>query len=829
MSKLRTHQVTSQLIKLCAIALICGLLHGCNRTKYRRAADSESYCLINSRQVDPRWEVPKRPVEPQKVSRMYFAAEQDCGPKPQDDIAAKRYMNYPGCFNNTKYYSKIGDKYYTENPIWMDSLPRDEEGKIELTQLLAMDLALLHSRDYQTQFESVYLTALDLSGNRFEFDTQWFGGVGARFTATGEDLGDARFLDVTANRLGFTKSLPGGGQFATSILNNLFWDFGSSGIQGGSAALVTTFTQPLLRGAFRHVRLEDLTQSERNLLYSVRDFARFRRLFYVDVAAGYLNLLTRLQGIRNSRSNVENLRQKVVEYGVYVQLEIQSQVERDQVFQQYQSGRSSLLGSEQGFAEALDDYRFELGLPSWVPLELDESLLDQFELVNPEVVSLQDSAQELFISLMQYLPPVKAPRAELQSKFDEYAKIQDRVETFVPEVEAELKRWTHRLEAVDLDSLSQDDRLDMKQQISFAQDVDELLVEMKLALGNRAKFDANLQELIDAASVEGLQEPAKQTRGDDEETPMTPSEQAWDALQDAIGIRLRSELADIYLAQTLVRLFLIDIEPHELKQETAITYAHLNRLDIMNSKATVMDAFRKTEVAADALESDLSVTGGITLGSDPSHNNAFRFDSSANRYRVGVEFDGPLNRLNERNAYRATQIDYQRVSRSFVADKDRVANEVRSILRKLELSRLNFQIARQTLVAATRQVDLAQIDLRRSSAANSNLTILLLAAIDGQLDARNSLIANWIQYRIQKMQLFAALEMLYLDEAGQWINEDTGLEVLAEFDAVDSEYFPRHFLEETTGSKDQVSEEVEIPLDSGAGPELLPAPEPAEP
>ncbi len=816
-------------MNLCIVALACALLHGCNRTKYRRAADSESYCLINSRQTDPRWDVPKRPVEPQKVSRMYFAAEQDCGPKPQDDVAAMRYMDNPGCIDNTKYYSKISDKYYTENPIWVDSLPRDDEGKIELTQLLAMDLALLHSRDYQTQFESVYLTALDLSGNRFEFDSRWFGGAGATFTATGEDLGDTRLLNVTANRLGFTKSLPGGGQFATSILNNLFWDFGSSGIEGGSAALVTTFTQPLLRGAFRHVRLEDLTQAERNLLYSVRDFARFRRLFYVDVATGYLNLLTRVQGIRNSQSNVENLRQNLVEFDLYVQMEIESQIERDQIFQRYQSGRSSLLVSEQGFAEALDAYRFELGLPSWVPLELDETLLDQFELVNPEVVSLQDTAQELFISLMQYLPPLEASQSELQSNLDDYAKIRDRVEAFLPEIEAELQRWTQRLEAVDLAALSQDDRLDMEQQISFAQDVDEVLIEMKGNLANRTKFDANLQELINAASAAGLQERAAQPRADEQEAPMTPSVQAWDALQDAIGVQLRSELADLYLAQTLVRLFLIEIEPHELKQKTAITYAHLNRLDIMNSKATVMDAFRKTEVAADALESDLSVTGGVTVGSDPSRNNAFRFDSSANRYRVGVQFDGPLNRLNERNVYRSTQIAYQRVSRSYIADKDRVANEVRSILRQLELSRLNFQIARQTLVAATRQVDQTQINLRRSSEANSNLTLLLLGAIDGLLDARNNLIRNWIQYRIQKMQLFAALEMLYLDEAGHWINEDTGLEVLADYDAIDSEYFPREFLDETTGTQDQVSEEVEGQPGSIGEPELVPAPEPLEP
>lgn len=840
MSGLWTHRLASQLLGLCVLALVCALLVGCNRTKYRRSADSESYCLINSRKIDPRWDVPNRPVEPRPASRMYFGAEQDYGPKPQDDVAAHRYMDYPDCFNNTKYYSKIGNKGYTENPMWVAYLPRNEEGKIELTQPLAMDLALLNSRDYQTQFESVYLTALNLSGNRFEFDAQWFGNVGADFTAEGEDLGGSRFLDVTANRLGFTKNLPGGGQFATSVLNNLFWDFGSSGIQGGSAALVTTFTQPLLRGAFRHVRLENLTQAERDLLYSVRDFARFRRTFYVDIVSGYLNLLTQLQGIRNSQSNVERLRQNLEEYDFYVQLEITSQVERDQVFQNYQSARSSLLGSEQALVRSLDLYRFELGLPPWVPLELDESLLDQFQLVNPEITSLQDTTQELFISLMQYLPPQEAPQAVLQSKFDDYLEIRDRVGGFVPEVEAELGRWVERLERVDLDTLSADDRLDVEQQISYAQDVAELLAGMKAVLADRPKFDANLQELIRAASEDNSQA-ATQPPGDDVEPPQSPAVRAWEALQQAIGEQLRGELADLYLAQTLVRVFLIEIEPFDLKQESTITYALNNRLDLMNSKALVMDAFRKVEVAADALQSDLSVTGGVTIGSDPSVNNAFRFDSSANSYRVGVQFDGPLNRLNERNAYRATQIAYQRASRSFIADKDQVANQVRLILRQLKLSRLNFQIARQSLVSATRQVDQAQIDLRRSSEvnSNSNLTLLLLNALENLLNTRNSLINNWIQYRIQKMQLFAALDMLYLDETGRWINEKTGMLELENFDAIDPEYFSPEFLDEVTRSQRDLSREDERQRASGdepelvpppnPGPELVPPPEPNEP
>ncbi len=44
--------------------------------------------------------------------------------------------------------------------------------------------------------------------------------------------------------------------------------------------------QPLLRGAGWAVTLEPLTQAERNLLYAIRDFARFRQQYFVFVASG---------------------------------------------------------------------------------------------------------------------------------------------------------------------------------------------------------------------------------------------------------------------------------------------------------------------------------------------------------------------------------------------------------------------------------------------------------------------------------------------------------------------------------------------------------------
>ncbi len=787
------------------LALGCGVV-GCTRSQYRSRADKEAYCLVESRQLDPLWDLPTRTVEPQPQSRMQVAAALECAPQPIDDPAAHRFMNCPDGFDNSKYYSQIPTQGHTENPIWIDYLPRDADDQIELTQPLAIDLALLHSRDYQTQFEQVYLTALSLSGNRFEFDTQWAGGGGTNFTATGADLGDQRQLQVS-DRLGLSRNLAGGGQFATGILNSLFWDFGSGSIQGGSAALVTNFTQPLLRGAFRHVRLENLTQAERNLLYEVRDFARFRRTFHLNVTSDYLSLLTQVQAIRNTRTNVVNLQRNLREYEVLVTLKMASQIQADQVFQQYQNGRLSLLSSEQSLIASLDQFKFRLGLPPWVPFKIDESLLEPFELVDPEIESLQSQTDELYLSLVQYLSPDVAPRDVLLSGFERYKQLRDQAEELLPSLEEDLGKWLSRLDAVDVDSLETDDLLDHQQQLALAKRIEERLLEQQQVVKTREAFDSELLAQLEAydqlppqsddqkqSAADSKQEQERAAEGRAVQEAEKPELLSTKALQDAVGRELREEIDEIYVAQSQIRMFLIELEPLEIQEQRAITFAHRQRLDLMNSQAAVMDAFRKVEVAADALESDLSITGSVALGSDPSKNNAFRFDSSANTYRVGAQFDGPLNRLNERNFFRAQQIAYQRISRSFVADKDQVANEVRSILRQLKLRRLNFQIARQQLVAATRQVDQAQIDLRTNNSAEANLTLFLLQALQGMLDAKNNLISNWIDYRVQKMRLFVALEMLYLDEQGNWINADSGLQELANFIDTDPEYFPPNWV-----------------------------------
>ncbi len=775
-------------VVLCVLLLLSCV--SCKRAWYTSRADRDSYRLIMSRQSDARWAIPPRAVEPPRGSRMQIPANLNCAPKPPDDPQARPLMYCPDGHDNSRYWSKIPTAFSIESKDWIDYLPRDEHGVVLVNQRVAMDLALLHSRDYQTQFELVYLNALGLTSNEFDFALQWFGGPGTQFTSTGDDLGGNRLLQ-TNHRLGFGRRLAGGGQIATSILNSFFWDFGTNSVQGSGGQIVTTFTQPLLRGAFRHVRLETLTQAERDLLYQVRDFARFRRRFYFDITSEYLSLLTQVQSIRNAQANLESLRQNLIEHQVMLSLKMVAQIQVDQVFQDYQSGRAALLNAEQQLATSLDQFRFQLGLPAWVEVKIDESLLQPFELLDPRLQALQNRTQVLYQDLMQYLPPNAAPRSVWEAFFDRYCQLQDDVKVILPELQTELERWRSRILASNLELLDEDDRIELTQQKLLLERLQREREEIEKEVASGDDSQTKLRTTI-SETLEFTITPELPT--DDSNLNLTlsadsPNLRAWNEMRIALGRKLRETVANMAILQTQVRLHLIDLEPVRVEERSAVLFAQQNRLDQMNRQAQVMDAFRKIEVAADLLESELGVTGQIGLGTDPNKNNAFRFDSSANTYRVGVQFDGPLNRLNERNIYRATQVAYQQAVRSYSAGRDAIANEVRLILRQLRLRKLNFEIARQQLVAATRQVDEAQINLRTASQSSTNLTRDLLQALQGQLSARNNLIANWIDYNISKTQLFVALELLYLDENGVWYNDDIPMDQLESM-ILSDDYYP---------------------------------------
>ncbi len=155
----------------------------------------------------------------------------------------------------------------------------------------------------------------------------------------------------------------------------------------------------------------------------------------------------------------------------------------------------------------------------------------------------------------------------------------------------------------------------------------------------------------------------------------------------------------------------------------------------MNQRAAVVDGWRQIEVTANALKAGLDVKLSASLATLPDSTNPVDFRAAASQYTVGLAFNSPLNRLAERNVYRASLIAYQQARRSFMALDDQIQAAVRNDIRALETQRANFSIARQKLIAAARQVEGARDRLLvLANAADTTGTQNVLNALDALLE-----------------------------------------------------------------------------------------------
>lgn len=101
---------------------------------------------------------------------MFDPFSPDFEPMPPDDPTSHQLMH---CVDHKKGYpcwDRNGYTEYTENPYWAEQLGVNEENAIPVNLREAVRLSLVHSGEFQTQLEGLYLSALDVSFERFRFD-----------------------------------------------------------------------------------------------------------------------------------------------------------------------------------------------------------------------------------------------------------------------------------------------------------------------------------------------------------------------------------------------------------------------------------------------------------------------------------------------------------------------------------------------------------------------------------------------------------------------------------------------------------------------------------
>ncbi len=316
--------LTEKLVCLIICLLIClSGLSGCGSKDYKKDADERVYKII-----DQKW---------------------------NDEFGVK--ANY-----------KISDTEPSPNDIQIEKAVPDS-GTLTLPQAIA--IATAYNREYQTQKEELYIKALDLRLTRHEFETQFIGGVSGGYSADRKN--DAYGFEASS---GFNRLLATGARISSRIalayINVLSGNLSS----GVAAVLGTTVVQPLLRGSDRKVVFENLTQAERDTLYEIRSFNRFRKTFVVSVISQYYLVLQRYDAVNNARRNYNTLKWVYNKVETLADAGRVPKIELDRIRQEALQALDIYIQAEKEYKQALDEFKITLSLTTTSEFQMDMTELE---------------------------------------------------------------------------------------------------------------------------------------------------------------------------------------------------------------------------------------------------------------------------------------------------------------------------------------------------------------------------------------------------------------------------------------------------------------------
>jgi len=306
-------------------AVVIGIAGACSPEHYKAQADKEVYKIIDSK-----W---------------------------QDDFGIK--ANYT--------ISDYNDQASPNDHEIAEMIP--ESGVMSLKQVV--EIATKFNREYQSQKESLYLSALDLTLTRHQFARKWFGTIDASYNRDSDDESVSSGAEV-----GFGQLLADGAQISTSIA--LDWARFLTGDPRTSlgSVLSASISQPLLRGSGRKIVQENLTQAERNVLYRIRLFNRYRQTFVVSIVNDYYRVLQR----KDEVTNAENDYKRRVESKERLEMEAEAgrkpRFEVDQAEQEVLKAQDNVVAAQERYEQQLDQFKIRLSLTTDAKVELDPNELE---------------------------------------------------------------------------------------------------------------------------------------------------------------------------------------------------------------------------------------------------------------------------------------------------------------------------------------------------------------------------------------------------------------------------------------------------------------------
>lgn len=818
-------------------------------------------------QVLEQWDQENRSLEAERKKK-----DKRLSPYADEDVNKKKLIGpagpTPPVIDALKTYELQNElaKPVSQTGMLPEKTPPEKKQPYLITLDQSVELALFNSREYQSAVEGLYLSALPVTDERFAFAAQGFALGQVIREQAGFKSADGSQNTWGANAIGgFSKLFSTGAlllvQFANQTVVNLGTLANAQARTISQSNVSLDIVQPFLRGGGRAVTLEPLTQSERNLLYAVRDYARFRQGFYTFIAVGQAAfivgqsagvtalppgtvntpnpfvpgatpvttgfigpppsiavdpgtggrlgivnpfganpqgyLATLLQKVQQviARKNVNSFEYFLKLFRIYEQGGIVNPVQVGQIEQQLLSAIEAQLSNWVQYRQVLDLFRIQLGLPTTLPVELDDGpiqpmydLISRYEensiaygyAVNEvgkfdkfeEANKLRDRLHDVMAKspLVDGLPFQK----EAPLRWAAWEKLKPaEIKTKISDLKAQRRKLLDRKADMEVKGLG----------ISDKEEKDLEKLDFDIDLG---EFEMLLRE-YDAQPWLALKDQKKQR---EKQSIMFGNIQR--KFEPLLAGAAKERLVQIRESwPPLAPLYVGDIDLLSADDDTALNTvvqaAFENRLDLMNQQAQLVDSWRKIKVAANALMGTFNVEYHIDSLTPPGLAEPLAFSPRTTRHDLVFNYQLPIVRIVERNNYRSALIAYQQQRRDFMDAQDQIAFAVRFQLRNLRITAYNYQrVQRPNMELAYLLVDQALQAFNQPAAPTGGgglvnppggnptqgdaaaLTQQLVNVQGSLVRAQNDLFNQWLGYIQNRINLYRDMGLMPLDSRGLW-------------------------------------------------------------
>jgi len=263
----------------------------------------------------------------------------------------------------------------------------EQPPSVKLTLPQCIEIAGRNNRDYQSERENLYLSALNLTAARNEWGAIIGGELSTEYTKSDGDetVGGGSSFSLS-------KMFADGTRFGVTLSTDLLMHLVRNPREAASSLISVTLTKPLWRGARKRIAQENLLQAERDVVYSVRSFARYRKTFAVRIASSFYRTLQGRDSVINAWNNYQNLitarerTEMMAEAGRLPEFQV------DQARQNELRAKDRYVRAVQSYQQSLDEFKIKLGLPTDAPIRLDTSELDRLRargIIHPDVSAEQ--------------------------------------------------------------------------------------------------------------------------------------------------------------------------------------------------------------------------------------------------------------------------------------------------------------------------------------------------------------------------------------------------------------------------------------------------------